>query len=60
MKVIYAVEIVEIEFGKRPEGYSLYSDLTNCLTSTVQSSESGACEGGYYGPARPLEYIEVP
>lgn len=62
MKVVYAVEYIEIEFGQRPEGYSLYLDKDECTTNTKQASQTGSYPGGggYYGPVRPLVYVEVP
>jgi len=62
MKIVYAVEYIEIDFGERPEGYSLYLDKDECIKQTKYNSESGSygSGGGYYGPVRPLSYIEVP
>ena len=62
MKIVYAVEYIEIDFGSRPEGYSLYLDKDECTERTKKSSESGSYGdgGGYYGPVRPLVYVEVP
>lgn len=62
VKVVYAVEFIEIDFGQRDEGYSLYLDKDVCIASTKKSSQAGPYSGGggYYGPVRPLCYVEVP
>ena len=62
MKIVYAAEIIEIDFVERPEGYSLYLDKDECIERTKKGSETGSYGegGGYYGPVRPLSYVEVP
>lgn len=57
---IYAVCYIEVEFGERPEGWKLYVDLKKCIRETKRRSISGCYVGGYYGPARPLHYYEIP
>ena len=60
MKTLYAVEWVEVEYGwgERPEGFKIFDNLEECITSTKESSQNGNYEsgGGYFGPKRPLEY----
>ena len=68
MRVVYAVEWLEIDFGQRPEGYILYNHLEQCKALTKNASARGPCGGdepgyrgpAYCGPARPLCYYEVP
>lgn len=60
MRVIYAVPWIEVEFGQRDEGHKLFVDLAECISSTKESSRTGAYDGGYIGPERPLHYLEVP
>jgi hypothetical protein len=62
MKVVYAVEWIEVEWGQRSEGYRLFLDEKDCIASTKKSSERGPYPsgGGYLGPVRPLVYVEVP
>jgi hypothetical protein len=62
MKIVYAVEYIEVDFGQRSEGYSLYLDLDKCRTATLKASVGGSYGevGGYYGPMRPLCCVEVP
>jgi hypothetical protein len=61
MEVLYAVEWVEIDFGRRPEGYKVFSDKEVCVESTKKSSIDGPySDGGYCGPVRPLHYYEIP
>lgn len=60
MKIVYAVNWIEVEFGQRNEGYHLYLDKADCIKSTKEASARGCYEGGYYGPERPLIYVEVP
>jgi hypothetical protein len=62
MNIIYAVPWIEVEYGwgDRPEGYKVFNTLEECITSTKESSNKGNYNGGYFGPARPLGYYEVP
>lgn len=60
MKVVYAVEWIEVEFGSRPEGYKLFLDKDVCIRQTKEDSRNGPYDGGYLGPVRSLMYIEVP
>lgn len=58
--IVYAVEWIEIEFGRRPEGYKIFLDIETCTSRTKYDSKNGAGSGGYIGPERPLGYYEVP
>lgn len=60
MEIAFAVEIIEVEFGERSEGYTIYRNKQTCIRRTKKCSETGAYKGGYYGPRRPLRYYEVP
>jgi len=60
MKICYAVQWIEVEFGQRDEGFALFVDLEKCIVSTKESSERGSSPEGYFGPVRSLQYIEVP
>ncbi len=60
MKVVYAVEYIEVDFGQRSEGYSLYTNLEDCKQDTKKSSFAGSGSGSYWGPVRPLSCVEVP
>jgi len=60
MKIVYAVSYIEVEFGQRDEGYRLYTDVNECIKKTKEASARGSCGEGYYGPERPLYYVEVP
>lgn len=64
MKTRYAVPWIEVEYGwgERSEGYKVFEDLDECISSTKVSSENGNYEsgGGYMGPERPLHYYETP
>lgn len=61
MKIVYAVPWIEVEFGQRPEGYSIFTDLKDCIKKTLAASKRGASPSGMYcGPERPLHYYEVP
>lgn len=62
MKIVYAVDYIEVEFGQRDEGTKLYTDLTRCIDETRKCSNSGNYSdgSGYFGPVRPLCYYEVP
>lgn len=59
---IYGVRWIEVEFGERDEGWSLFVDLKRCIRETKKYSKSGPYEGGggYLGPERPLRYYEIP
>lgn len=59
---VYGVEWIEVEFGQRPEGWALFTDLKTCIRETKKASERGPYEGGggYLGPERPLYYYELP
>ena len=61
-EIVFAVDYVEVEFGMRDEGTSLYIDLNHCKKETIKNSEKGVYKGGggYYGPIRPLVYFETP
>lgn len=62
MNILYAVPWIEIEYGwgDRPEGYRIFSELDDCIKSTIKSSENGNYDDGYFGPERPLHYYEIP
>ena len=62
MEIAFAVEIIEVDFGERSEGWSIYRNRQTCIRNTRAGSERGAYGGGggYYGPRRPLCYYEVP
>lgn len=60
MKIVYGVSWIEVEFGQRPEGYSLFLDKEKCIADTKKASENGPYPGGYCGPVRPLHYVEIP
>lgn len=62
MRIVYAVRWIESEFGTRSEGYKIYTDEENCREHTILKSSQGTYEGGggYFGPERPLTYVEVP
>lgn len=60
MKIVYGVPYIEVEFGQRDEGWCLYMTKAKCIRRTKKDSESGPYDGGYYGPERPLYYIEIP
>lgn len=60
MKVVYAVEWIEVEFGSRPEGYKLFLDKELCVETTKKDSQKGPGADGYFGPVRPLRCVEVP
>jgi len=66
IKIVYGVEWIEVEFGQRSEGYALFLDKDECIRSTKRSSQRGPypsgspVRGGYYGPVRPLSYVEIP
>ena len=59
---VYGVPYIEVDFGQRDEGWSLYLDKAECIKNTKASSARGAYSGGggYYGPERPLHYYEIP
>lgn len=61
--ILYAVPWIEVEYGwgDRPEGYKVFDNLEECISSTKESSANGNYEsgGGYCGPVRPLYYIQV-
>ncbi len=59
---IYAVQWIEVEFGQRPEGWALFTDVDRCISETKKSCKNGryAEDGGYYGPVKPLRYHEIP
>lgn len=60
--VCYAVRWIEIDFGRRDEGYRIFFDVDICKEQTRKSSEKGSYGdgGGYCGPERPLSYYEIP
>lgn len=62
MLVVYAVEWVESEFGKRPEGYKIFTDKGHCIEQTRKDREKGPYSdgSGYCGPEIPVGYYEVP
>jgi len=64
MKTLFAVQWIEIEYGwgERYEGYKVFDNLDECISSTKESSANGNYEsgGGYFGPERPLHYYETP
>lgn len=63
MTILYAVPWIEVEYGwgERPEGYKIFDNLEECISSTKESSKTGNYEsgGGYCGPERPLYYYET-
>jgi hypothetical protein len=42
MKVVFAVEYIEVEYGwgDRPEGYALYLDKDECVKQTKKASKN--------------------
>ena len=60
--IVYGVEWIEIEWGSRSEGYSLFIDLDRCIKDTKAASERGpyGSGGGYCGPVIPLHYVIIP
>lgn len=61
MKIVYGVRWIEVEFGRRDEGYSLFLDKEECFFYTKESSRIGPYGGGgYLGPLRPLAFVEIP
>lgn len=60
MKTVYGVQWIEVEFGQRYEGWSLYLDKEECIKETQRGSREGPYEGGYLGPERPLRMYEIP
>jgi len=62
MRVVYGVSWIEVDFGRRPEGYSLFMDKDKCIKDTKDASARGRYSGGggYCGPERPLTYVEIP
>lgn len=60
IKVVYGVPWIEVEFGERDEGWSLFMDKAECFKSTKEASARGAGGGSYVGPERPLTATEIP
>ena len=60
MKIVYAVEWIEVEFGSRPEGFKIFLDESKCTETTKGDSVRGSYGEGYLGPVRPLCYYEIP
>ena len=60
LQVVYGVEYIEIEFGRRPWGWRLYTSKDQCITRTQEDSNEGQGNGQYLGPVRPLYYVEIP
>ncbi len=64
MKTLFAVPWIEVEYGwgDRPEGFKVFDNLEECISSSKESSATGNYEsgGGYFGPERPLHYYEIP
>lgn len=62
IKTVFGVQWIEVEFGQRDEGWSLYVDKDKCIEGTKKASRDGAYEGGggYLGPERPLRMYEIP
>jgi hypothetical protein len=59
-KVVYVVEWIEVEFGQRSAGWSVFLDKERCMKDTRRDSAAGGYDGGYIGPVRPLCFFEVP
>ena len=64
IETVFGVRWVEVEFGERPEGWRIYSNVDDCIQITKEASLRGPYkdngEDGYYGPDRPLIYHEIP
>ena len=61
MKVVYGVQWIEVDFGQRDEGYALFLDKEECISSTKKASEEGLIRRvGYLGPVRSLCFVEIP
>lgn len=61
MKIVYGTQYIEIDFGQRDEGYKLSLDLETHIAAIKLASNNGAYSGGcYFGPVRPLSYVEIP
>lgn len=64
MKTLFAVPWIEVEYGwgSRPEGYKVFDNLEECISSSKESSTTGNDERGnsYFGPERSLHYYEIP
>ena len=60
MKVVFGVQWIEIEFGQRLEGWSLFTNAEECVERTKEASAKGPYPGGYIGPERPLRMYEIP
>ena len=62
MKILYAVPWVDSEpgWGTKFDEYQVFDDLEDCITRTKEASKNGPTDSGcYYGPERPLHYIET-
>ena len=62
MKVVYGVPWIEVEYGwgSRPSGWMLFTDKERCIEDTKKASDEGNGDGGYIGPVRPEQYVEIP
>ncbi len=62
MRTVYYAQIIEVEFGQRPEGCIVALDVELLKRTIKKLSDEGAYAdgGGYYGPERPLGYYECP
>lgn len=57
---VYGTPYIEVEFGQRDEGWKLFIDEQECIKRIKTDSKTGAYDGGYIGPIRPLCYYEIP
>ena len=60
MRIVYGVEYIEVEFGDRPWGWRLYTDLHECKSKTRNDEKTGYSPGQYLGPVKPLVCYEIP
>ena len=61
MEIVYGVQWIEREFGIRPEGFKIFTDLEACKVSSRKSVSEGTYSdgSGYLGPAS-LSYVIIP
>ena len=60
MEIVYGVPWIEIEFGRRPEGWKIFNSKEQCIKETKEAGARGVTSSGYLGPKRPLHYKEIP
>lgn len=61
-KIVYGVPYIESEadWGQRPFGWRLYTDLSHCIARTKQDRRNGYKNGVYLGPTVTMLYYEIP